>query len=84
MAKLEALRAYLPGFTARFIQWIAKQADAGTLTKELAARFEAEPIALGEGEDAIGAVQMSTTSVCSGSRSPAITLPTISRWVTMP
>lgn len=40
LARLEAVRDYLPGFTARFIQWIAVQADEGTLTKELASRFE--------------------------------------------
>lgn len=40
LAKLEAVRDYLPGFTAKFIQWVAARADAGTLTKELASRFE--------------------------------------------
>jgi len=40
LAKLEAVRDQLPGFTARFIQWIAARADEGTLTKELASRFE--------------------------------------------
>ncbi len=40
LAKLEAMRDQLPDFTARFIQWIAAQADAGTLSKELASRFE--------------------------------------------
>lgn len=33
-------RGALVGFTARFIQWIAEQADAGTLAKRLAARYE--------------------------------------------
>jgi hypothetical protein len=41
LAKLETLRDYLPGFTARFIQWVALQADAAALAKELAARFDA-------------------------------------------
>jgi len=40
LAKLEAVRDHLPGFTTRFIQWIAARADEGTLTKELASRFE--------------------------------------------
>lgn len=40
LAKLEVIRHYLPGFTARFIQWIAAEADEGTLAKELASRFE--------------------------------------------
>jgi hypothetical protein len=40
LAKLEAVRDQLPGFTARFIQWIAARADEGMLTKELASRFE--------------------------------------------
>jgi Domain of unknown function (DUF927) len=40
LTKLESLRDQLPGFTARFIQWIAAQADEGTLAKELASRFE--------------------------------------------
>jgi hypothetical protein len=40
LAKLEAVRHQLPGFTARFIQWTAAQADEGALAKELANRFE--------------------------------------------
>lgn len=40
LAKLEAVRDHLPGFTARFIQWVAAKADAGTLAKELANRFD--------------------------------------------
>jgi hypothetical protein len=40
LAKLEGVRDHLPGFTARFVQWIAVQVDEGTLTKELASRFE--------------------------------------------
>jgi hypothetical protein len=40
LAKLETVRDQLPGFTARFIQWVAAQMDAGTLIKELANRFE--------------------------------------------
>jgi hypothetical protein len=40
LTKLEAVRDQLPGFTARFIQWIAAQANEGTLAKELASRFE--------------------------------------------
>jgi hypothetical protein len=40
LAKLEAVRDQLPSFTARFIQWVAARADEGTLTKELANRFE--------------------------------------------
>ncbi len=37
---LEAVRDQLSSFTAKFIQWIAVQADEGTLAKELAGRFE--------------------------------------------
>ncbi|MBZ0294780.1 MAG: DUF927 domain-containing protein, partial [Anaerolineae bacterium] len=40
LAKLETVRDQLPGFTARFIQWIAAQVDEGTLIKEVASRFE--------------------------------------------
>jgi hypothetical protein len=40
LAKLETVRDQLPGFTARFIQWIATRADEGALAKELASRFE--------------------------------------------
>jgi hypothetical protein len=40
LAKLEAVRDQLSGFTAKFIQWIAAQADEGTLMKELTSRFE--------------------------------------------
>jgi hypothetical protein len=40
LVKLEAVRDQLPVFTAKFIQWIAAQADGGTLTKELASRFD--------------------------------------------
>jgi hypothetical protein len=40
LAKLEAVRDQLPGFTTQFIQWIAAQANEGTLAKELASRFE--------------------------------------------
>ncbi len=40
LVQAEALRDALPGFTAHFIQWIAKQADDGTLVRELASRFE--------------------------------------------
>jgi hypothetical protein len=40
LAKLETVRDQIPGFTARFIQWIAAQANEGTLAKELASRFE--------------------------------------------
>lgn len=40
LTQAEALRDTLPGFTAQFIQWIAKQADDGTLIRELASRFE--------------------------------------------
>jgi hypothetical protein len=40
LAKAEALRDALPGFTAQFIQWISKLADDGTLIRELASRFE--------------------------------------------
>ncbi len=40
LAKLEAVRDQLPGFTAKFIQWIAAQVDEGILTKELASRFD--------------------------------------------
>ncbi|MCA0453926.1 MAG: DUF927 domain-containing protein [Chloroflexi bacterium] len=40
LAKLEVVRYQLPCFTAKFIQWVAARADAGTLTKELASRFE--------------------------------------------
>jgi len=40
LAKLEAVRDHLSGFTARFIQWIAMQADEGTLVRELENRFE--------------------------------------------
>lgn len=36
----EALRDRLPAFTSRFIQWVANAADAGTLSPELARRFE--------------------------------------------
>ncbi len=39
LAQAEALRQHLPGFTAHFIRWIATQANAGTLAKELAERF---------------------------------------------
>jgi len=34
------LRRHLPAFTAAFIQWIAARADAGTLTGDLATRYE--------------------------------------------
>jgi hypothetical protein len=40
LTKLEAVRDQLPGFTAKFIRWIAARADEGTLMKELASRFE--------------------------------------------
>jgi len=40
LTQVEALREALPGFTVQFIQWIAKQADDGTLIRELAIRFE--------------------------------------------
>jgi hypothetical protein len=40
LAQAEGLRAQLPAFTAEFAQWIAAKADAGTLTTDLAARFE--------------------------------------------
>ena len=40
LSKLETVRDQLPGFTAQFIQWIAAQANEGTLAKELASRFE--------------------------------------------
>jgi len=40
LATLEAVRDQLPGFTAKFIQWIAVQADEGMLAKELTSRFE--------------------------------------------
>ncbi len=40
LAQLDMLRDELPTFTTHFIQWIARQADADTLTKELASRFD--------------------------------------------
>lgn len=40
LAKLEVIRDHLPGFTAKFIQWIAALADEGMLAKELTSRFE--------------------------------------------
>jgi hypothetical protein len=40
LTQAETLRHALPGFTTQFIQWIAKQADDGTLIRELASRFE--------------------------------------------
>ncbi len=40
LTKLEAVRDELPGFTAKFVQWIAAQADEGRLAKELVNRFE--------------------------------------------
>jgi hypothetical protein len=40
LAKLEAVRDQLSGFTAKFIQWIAARADEGKLIKELASGFE--------------------------------------------
>src|SRR5690606_8304900 len=40
LTQVEVLREALPGFTARFIQWIAKLADDGTLIRELTSRFE--------------------------------------------
>ncbi len=40
LGKLEAIRDYLPGFTAKVIRWIAAQADEGALAKELTSRFE--------------------------------------------
>ncbi|MBK9745836.1 MAG: DUF927 domain-containing protein [Chloroflexi bacterium] len=36
LAQADTLRADLPGFTAHFAAWIARQADAGTLRKDLA------------------------------------------------
>ncbi len=36
----ERLRGVLTGFTSAFAAWVAQQADAGTLTAELAASFE--------------------------------------------
>jgi hypothetical protein len=35
----EGLRDNLPGFTAHFASWVAKQLDAGTLQVDIAARF---------------------------------------------
>jgi len=40
LSQAEGLRMQLPAFTAEFAQWIAGKADAGTLTTDLAARFE--------------------------------------------
>ncbi|MBA3873623.1 MAG: DUF927 domain-containing protein, partial [Anaerolineae bacterium] len=40
LATLDILRDELPGFTGHFIQWIARQANADTLSKELASRFD--------------------------------------------
>jgi hypothetical protein len=39
LAQAEVLRDTLPGFTAQFIQWVAKQTSGGTLIRELASRF---------------------------------------------
>jgi hypothetical protein len=40
LAQAEQLRDDLPAFTAAFIQWIAVQAEAGTLIRHLAERYE--------------------------------------------
>jgi hypothetical protein len=40
LTAFQTRRDYLPGFTAQFIQWLAEQADVGTLAKQLTTRFE--------------------------------------------
>ena len=40
LRQAEALRVHLPAFTAAFVQWIARQADAGTFMPDLAKRYE--------------------------------------------
>jgi len=40
LRQAETLRVHLPAFTAAFVQWIARQADAGTFMPNLAERYE--------------------------------------------
>ncbi|TVR25145.1 MAG: hypothetical protein EA396_00205, partial [Anaerolineaceae bacterium] len=40
LAHADALREHLPGFTAHFASWIARQLEAGTLEEEVISRYE--------------------------------------------
>jgi hypothetical protein len=44
LRQADALRRHLPAFTAVFAAWIARNADAGTLTADITARYESNSV----------------------------------------